>query len=295
MKLQTKLLILYALSTIFIILAMGVFFYDRLWEERLESIREDMRNQLQHVDFAVNSFFNDVESDINTLAAIDIVRTKDDRDFTNFLNADEKTFQYHIHNREQQIIDIFNNYRVTHPYVNSVYMGRENGASVRSHKRERPTRYDPRERPWYVLAKNNPEKVMMTEAYPSLTTSDVNIGVVKALVDEKSNMYGVVGADVTLVNLTDYISNFKTNPSGKLILMDKNGVVLAGLGKDALFKDVKYYSPDVSRIVSEAVHGVVSVHIQNVEYYIFYRTASVQDWKIAALVPSVNIEKQIIG
>ena len=136
------------------------------------------------------------------------VRSRDDRDFTSFLNADEKTYKYNIREPEQKIIDILNNYRVTHPYVNSVYMGRENGSFVRSHKRERPTRYDPRERPWYILAKNNPGKVMKTEAYPSLTTSDINIGVVKALVDKNGIFYGVVGADVTLVNLTNYILRF---------------------------------------------------------------------------------------
>ncbi|MBW2673132.1 MAG: hypothetical protein JRD89_06910 [Deltaproteobacteria bacterium] len=130
-----------------------------------------------------------MENDINALAANEAVRASDDRAFTNFLNANEKTFKYNIQEREQKIIDILNNYRVTHPYVNSVYMGRENGSSVRSHKRARPTRYDPRERPWYILAKDNPGKVMKTDAYPSITTADFNIGIVRALVE-------VVNADI---------------------------------------------------------------------------------------------------
>jgi hypothetical protein len=153
MKLQTKLLVLYALSTIFIMLALGGILYTRIWEQRLSSMQEDMSNELRHVDFALNAFFNDVESDVQALVVNEDIRLRDDSDFTNFLNADEKRYQYHIQEREQKIIDIFNNYLRTHSYVNSVYMGRENGSFVRSHKREQPTRYDPRHRPWYKLAK----------------------------------------------------------------------------------------------------------------------------------------------
>jgi len=295
MKLQAKLLSLYTVSTILIMVALGGIFYFTLWEDRLSSIREDITSQLQHLDFSLSAFFDEVESDVNSLAASETVRSKDDRDFTSFLNADEKTYKYNIRESEQKIIDILNNYRVTHPYVNSVYMGRENGSFVRSHKRERPTLYDPRERPWYKLAENNPGRVMKTEAYPSLTSSDVNIGVVRALVDKNGIFYGVVGADVTLVKLTNYISNFKTNPHGRIILTDRNGVVLAGLSKDMLFKNIKSYSPDFMKIFTHAVQGFAYVNIENKKNYVFFINSTELNWKIAVLIPSENIEQPIIS
>lgn len=295
MKLQTKLLVLYVLITMFILLILGGVFYERIWEQRLSSIQEDMSNELKHVDFALNAFLIDVESDVEALVANEAVRSRDDRNFTNFLNADEKTYKYHIQEHEQKIIDIFNNYRGTHPYVNSVYMGRENGSFVRSHKRERPTRYDPRQRPWYSLAKNNPGKVVKTDAYPSITTSDINIGIVRALVNAKGVFYGVVGVDVTLVKLTNYISNIQINPQGKIILVDRNGVVLAGLSRDMLFKNVKFYSPDLQKTLNEPRQGFVSVNIRGQKYYVFPRHSTEQDWIIAALIPSENIEKEIVG
>ena len=295
MKLQTKLLALYAVSTILIMVTLGGVFYSTLWEERIGSVREDILNQLQSLDFSLNAFFTEVENDVNNLAASETVKSKDDREFTSFLNTDEKTYKYNIHESEQKIIDILNNYRVTHHYVNSVYMGRENGSFVRSHKRERPTRYDPRERPWYILAKNNPGKAMKTDAYPSLTTSDVNLGVVKALIDRNGTFYGVIGVDVTLVKLTSYISMFMTNPQGKLVLLDGNGVVLAGLSEDMLFKNVKDYLPDLPKIFIQPVQKFASVNIQNIKHYVFFINATELDWKIAVLIPSENIEKPIIS
>ncbi len=216
MKLQTRLFVLFSVSALVIMRVLGTALYSRLWKERLGSVRMDVSNELRHISFMVNSFFAEVENDVETLAADVTVRSAGDRAFTNFLNADENAFTYNIGEREQRIIDIFNNYRMTHPYVNSVYMGRENGSFVRSHKRERPSLYDPRERPWYLIARNNPGRAVKTEAYPSLTTSDVNIGIVRALVDGNGAFFGAVGVDVTLKNLTKYIADIETDPPGTI-------------------------------------------------------------------------------
>jgi PAS domain S-box-containing protein len=295
MKLQAKLLVLYALSAMLIMLSLGGVLYWSLWDERLRTLHADQSKDLRQLDFVLHVFFAEMESDIQALAAQEAVRTRDDGAFTNFLSADEKTFRYRIGESEQKIIDIFNSYRLTHPYVNAVYMGRENGSFVRSHNRERPTRYDPRKRPWYVLAKNSPGKVMRTDAYPSLTTSDVNIGFVRALVDEHGAVYGVVGADVTLAKLTDYIANYKTNPPGKILLLDKSGVIMAGLDREMLFKNIKAYSPELPGILSEPGNRFASVKIQDEKYYVSFLHATEPGWTIAFVIPSGNIRKQIVG
>lgn len=295
MKLQAKVLILYALSTIIIALAGGGILYSRLWDDGLRSLYIDIYNELQHVEFSLNAFFAEVENDIHLLAANEVVRYRDDRNFTNFLNADENTFKYNIQAPEQKIIDIFNGYRATHQYVNSVYMGRENGSFVRSHKRARPARYDPRQRPWYILAKNNPRIVQITDAYPSVTAPDVNIGIVKALVDNRGEVYGVLGVDVTLAKLTSYIDNIKTNPAGRIILLDRKGVVLAGLSEEMLFKSIGDYSPDLSGVAAISKQGLVSVNIDGEKNYALISNSTEQNWKILAVIPAKNIEKQILG
>jgi len=293
MKLQTKLLILYAGSAIFITAVLGGILYTKLWNDRLITIQEDISKQLQHIDFAMNDIFFAAESDVYNLVANEIVRSRDDRNFTHFLGADEKTFQYHIRPLEQKIINIFNAYRMTHRYVNSVYMGRENGSFVRSHKRAIPSRYDPRDRPWYQLAKENPRNVVITDVYPSVTTSDINIGIVKALVDEKGLFYGVVGVDITLNNLMDYISTFKVNPAGTIFLTDRNGVVLAGEDKKMLFKKIGDHSPELFKLLRGNRQGAASMKIQGRSNYVYYRTCTQQDWKIAVLIPAENIESEI--
>ncbi|MBN2254435.1 MAG: PAS domain S-box protein, partial [Deltaproteobacteria bacterium] len=131
--------------------------------------------------------------------------------------------------------------------------------------------------------------------YPSITTPDVNIGVVKALVDGNGVVYGVVGVDVTLVNLTDYIDHYETNPPGRIILVDGNGAILTGLSKDMLFKNVREYSPDLAEIFSESTQGFTPVTIQSEKNYVLFINSTEQNWKIAILIPLKNIEKQIMS
>jgi len=183
MRLRNKTILLFTAAGALIIIAMGILQYVSLREEKQLTIAEVISRQLDHLDFALTRFLEEVESDLLTLAADKRVRSQNDRDFTSFLEADPDSFEYRIGDLEAEIIDILYAFQANHPYVNSAYMGRENGSFVRSHRRERPTRYDPRTRPWYILAKDNPGKVMRTSPYPSVTAKDVNIGVVTALTD----------------------------------------------------------------------------------------------------------------
>ncbi|MGD8725939.1 MAG: hypothetical protein PVG00_18500, partial [Desulfobacterales bacterium] len=184
MKLKYKILLLYVVVGLLILLSIGEFVSSRLKNDRFSTVYNGLQNELTHIDFALQNTFLQVEEDLNDLVADETVRFRNDADFTSFLEADPDTFQYAIGAPEQRIIDIFNRYRKTHKYVNSVYMGRKNGSFVRSHKRARSTKYDPRTRPWYTLAKENPGQVMRTPPYSSVTSPDVNIGTVKALLDE---------------------------------------------------------------------------------------------------------------
>ncbi len=289
MKLKTKAIILCAVSSISITSAVGGLLYASLWRDRLASTEKSIAKQLKDMSFSLRVFIEGMESDLETMAANESVRTRDDSAFTSFLNADEKSFSYHYSAAEKRIIEVFNGYRLTHKYVSSVYMGRENGSFVRSHEREAPTQYDPRTRPWYVLAKKNPGAVVETDAYPSLTTNDVNIGFEKALIGGDGVFYGVVGIDATLVNLTDYLVNFGTDPHGEMILLDGGGTVLASQNKEMRAADIETFAPGLSAF-GNAAEGSIRTVYNGAPCIAFYSAPTPQGWRLAALIPSRNIQ-----
>jgi len=293
MRLRNKTILLFTAAGALIIIAMGILQYLSLREEKQQTIAEVISRQLEHLDFALTRFLEEVASDLLTLAADKRVRSRNDQDFTSFLEADPDTFEYRIGELEAEIIEILNAFQVNHPYVNSAYMGRENGSFVRSHKRERSTRYDPRTRPWYVLARDNPGKVMKTAPYPSVTAMDVNIGVVTALMDDDGTFFGVLGTDLTLVNLTTYITGFKVSNAGKMFLIDDNGTVLAAPDEKWLFRKVPDLFPADSQRLMKTPRGSISLATTQGPQQAYVHTSPAIGWKLIALVPALEIEKEI--
>ncbi len=295
MNLKNKILLLYVGVSILILATVGTFLLKRLTTTIYTDIYNDLQNQLAHIDFALSSVISSAKRDLAGLVATDAVRSRNDQNFTSFTKADPTTFQYNIGELERDIINIFNTYRVTHDQVNSVYMGRSNGSFVRSHKRAKATKYDPRLRPWYVLGRENPGKVMITDPYRSVTSPDINVGIVTALLDEQNNVYGVVGMDITLADLTDYINNVKVGHNGYMVLLDKNGTVLASPDKDALFKNAATVYPNDLQSIFKSKQGYVAISRDAGQEYFIHYTSSMLGWKLAMVFPVKEIDDEVRG
>lgn len=293
MTLRRKVLALYAAVAVIILAVIGGLLSARFRHDRLEDLQRELLNQLKHIDFALTSFMAEAESDVATLAAYELVRTRQDQEFTSYLEADPETFVYSLGQIEHSIVDLFNTFRLAHPYVNSVYMGRENGSFVRSHPRAQPSQYDPRTRPWYVLARNNPGKVVHTAPYPSVTTSDVNIGIVTALVDDAGLVYGVVGTDITLVNLTQYLSGFEVGHQGQILLFDQSGTILASKDEALRFQSIALLVGDKADALLGGQEGVLSFATAGDASRLFFYTSPHLGWKFVIVVPEDEIQGEI--
>ena len=292
-RLRHKILLLYVSVSLCILIISGYFLSSGLRKIITISISENYRKQLEHIDFGLTSFFQNIEYDLETIAQNEWVRSKNDENFTNFLDADEKTFQYNIGELEQKIITIFNRYRTTHPYVHSVSMGRENGSFVRSHKRAKPTRYDPRKRSWYKLGKDNAGTIMRTPPFRSVTTPDVNIGFVKALVDDAQNHYGVLGIYITLTDLMKHISEIDVDYNGFISMVDENGTILVSRDKSLMFKNLEVFDAKFNQEIFSADEGFLVFEKDSERQYAFFYTSPSSKWKLSVVVPKAEIDKVI--
>ncbi|MDD3407896.1 MAG: ATP-binding protein, partial [Methanomicrobium sp.] len=271
-----------------VIALVGILLPVTLNQHSLDTITENSNARLKLVDYSLSVFIESTKNDVLEISLHPDIENKNDKYFTNYLNSTEETFKSNISEEEQAIIDILYNYYTTHPYVNSAYMGRENGAFVRSHPRANNTSYDPRTRPWYILAKENPEVVIVTKPYRSVTTPDVNIGVVKALLDENNIFYGVVGADITLKDMTKYITGFDPGKGREIIITDSRGTILAKNNSINLFADV---SSILDTKKSEFLSNNNGTLFLNDKYLVYYTSPDL-GWKIGLIIPSSEIEKE---
>lgn len=289
MKLRSRVLLLYLLIALLVLVLFGGVLPSSLHHQNLDTISQDSITQLKHIDFAVANFIGEAKYDVKELSLNDRIQTRDDAGFTNFLNASEDTFHYSIGSNEQEIISLLRDYQTSHPYVSSVYMGRENGAFVRSYPRARPTAYDPRERPWYILAKEHPGQVSVTAPYKAVTTDDVNIGIVTPLLDTNGKMIGVIGADITLINLTQYISSVGSVDGGEMILVDQSGIILAARNSSLLYGNVSDILGTQTPTFLTTKEGVLVLK----EGYLVYYTSPELGWKIGTVIPFQTIDQKI--
>jgi len=289
MKLQSRVLLLYLCIAVLVLVLIGGVLPASLHKQNLESVSGDSISQLRHIDFALSGFIREAKYDVLALSLNDNIQTRNDSHFTSFLNASEENFRYSVGDQEQAIIDILEDYQTSHPYVSSVYVGRENGAFIRSYPPARPTAYDPRDRPWYILAKDHPGQVSVTDPYKAVTTDDVNIGIVTPVLDRNGTMIGVVGADITLVNLTSYITTVGSVDGGEMILVDRQGTILASRDSSLLYRNISSILGDQTPAFLSAKEGVLVLN----GTYLMYYTSPELGWKIGTFVPFSTIDQKI--
>jgi adenylate cyclase len=85
--------------------------------------------------------------------------------------------------------------------------------------------YDPRNRPWYVGAQKT-GKVFWTDVFRYEPTSDSGIAVAVPAYDAEGNLVGVVGADLSLKLLAQFLGTQKVGKSGKAYILDGSGKIL---------------------------------------------------------------------
>ncbi len=106
-----------------------------------------------------------------------------------------------------------------------LYTGYENGLTYTATGWD-TTDFDPRTRPWYDLAKNNPDQLNWTNPYIDFNTGELVITAAKAIKDDSGNFIGVTGADVLLTDLQNLIGKYAIGKTGYVFSSDDEGIVL---------------------------------------------------------------------
>ncbi|VDC25158.1 sensor histidine kinase [Pseudogemmobacter humi] len=86
--------------------------------------------------------------------------------------------------------------------------------------------YDPRNRPWYLRAKSDLTTIW-TDPYIFFTSQQPGITLAAPVVDAESGVKGVVGVDIEISKISDFLSRLKIGVQGKALIIHRNGDVIA--------------------------------------------------------------------
>jgi adenylate cyclase len=86
--------------------------------------------------------------------------------------------------------------------------------------------FDPRNRPWYVGAVKS-RKVYWTDFYIFFTDQKYGITVAIPIMGSDGQLLGVLGLDITLQKISEFLETLKIGKSGRAIIVDEDGELVA--------------------------------------------------------------------
>lgn len=92
-----------------------------------------------------------------------------------------------------------------------------------------PTRdyeYDPRSRPWYkaAVAANRP---VWSDVYVGFTVRELLITAAHPVYDRNNRLIGVLGIDVLIGEINDFLGNLEIGETGEMFIIEPNGLLVA--------------------------------------------------------------------
>ncbi len=87
-------------------------------------------------------------------------------------------------------------------------------------------KYDPRSRPWFISALEK-QSLVWTNPYVFFTSRNPGITTASPVYDSRGSLLGVVGVDIEISELSEFISTLSIGQNGKAFILDNNGQVLA--------------------------------------------------------------------
>lgn len=121
---------------------------------------------------------------------------------------------------------VMSSQRVKANYLASGFGYEESGAFIENIEDWEPEKgFDPRDRPWYIKAKQS-KSVQLTEPYIDVATGKIVITISSPSFSSSGDLIGVAFNDIDMSGLEKIIKSTKFNDSGELVLISESGNII---------------------------------------------------------------------
>ncbi|MEM1076138.1 MAG: cache domain-containing protein [Pseudomonadota bacterium] len=87
-------------------------------------------------------------------------------------------------------------------------------------------KYDPRTRPWYTKAQQE-RTTVWTDPYIFFSSQNPGITIAAPVISDRGDIQGVVGVDIEIRELSEFLSQLKIGENGTALIVNQNGDVIA--------------------------------------------------------------------
>ncbi|MCT4509991.1 MAG: methyl-accepting chemotaxis protein [Tepidibacter sp.] len=285
-KLTSAILIFMLIPIIAISFYVNIEFEKQLNEDFVKSTTKE----IIQVDNAINMYFETVEENTNLLASNPLVK-KADETITSYINlqgdseGNIKMTPSQNGGIEQAIYNLYLNFKESHPKSSYVYMATKDGGYIQLPEGNIWEGYNPKERPYYKYAIENSGKTVRTAPYYFEADNSTNISTVRTIENDKGEVIGVQGLDVSLDGLTDILKNIKIGETGYIILVDKDGTIISHPKNNEMnFKNIKELEVERLNNIQDINSENFEIILNNKDYFVNIYTSPKTEWKFIAVV-----------
>lgn len=203
-KLNLKIIVIVALIMIIGLTTLGYFINSVVKEEITLLAKQRNKNITKAVQSQINAFLEESKKIVNYTA-----------EETNFKNLNKPEIKKTLTNIGKE-----------YSQFNLIYMGTKNGELLTYPNADLGDDFDPRNRGWYKDALNSNSSIW-TDTYTDAATGELIITITKKVVNDKGQISGVIGGDISLKQISTLINETKVGETGNTFLVNKEGQLLA--------------------------------------------------------------------
>ena len=157
---------------------------------------------------------------------------------------------------------------------------RDKDYSVLERRMDPADTYDPRTRPWYVLARDKLTTVW-TDPYIFFSSQRPGITLASPVLDGSGGVKGIVGVDIEISDISSFLARLRIGRSGRALIIHSNGDVIAHPDKALLktvdsngqlrFPDIQHVEDPIARAAVGHLmdNGTVSVEEETLSQFIY--------------------------
>ena len=282
------------------LLPLAFFSYFQVKSMR-ETIKDNFiattRKEMEKTADIFNLYFEELAKNCRFLASQPAVKNAD-KTITSYINktkpSELKMTPQQQGGIEAEIYNLYANFATTHKDTAYVYLGTEQGGYVQWPQGQNKAQYDPRKRPFYQKAVNNPDQVVQTTPYRAQLDDTVIISMAKTIKNQQGQVIGVQGLDVSLEGLTKMINNVSIGEEGYLILANQTGKILANPNNPQLnFQSLQELDLKKFNQPQNIEEANFFAKLNNKQFFINVYIDQETDWKFISVVPKQELTAKI--
>lgn len=254
-------------------------------EEALEkSFAVNAQAQLKRMDGFITLFMADAKNLMELLATNDLVRDANGQ-LLSYASTKQETMTDTAKAGpfEQNLVRRFAEIRKSFSTYDFVFLGTPDGGFAQSPDDTLEAGYDPRTREWYKLAVAAKGKTIISEVYLS-TNKVVVFSIAKALYDANGALAGVLGFDINLDKVANYVNSVAVGKTGHIIVVEQTGVIVSDPDdpKRLLKNIINLQIPSLEAVFAKGP-GAGSAVLDGVEHLTYLLNTS-DNWKLLMLI-----------